>query len=87
MSVKLIKEIITVFESDVVIGYMARRSVIAGIASGIPNGWVICGNIRVPNWIGNYSTRREAREVLQQIRREYNAKLYSLGTSFHQWMH
>lgn len=75
MSIQFIKEVTTVVENGVVIGYMARRSVIAGMAWDIPNGWVICADIRKPSWTGNYATRKAAREVLQHFRRNRHAKL------------
>jgi hypothetical protein len=36
------KEILTVYEDDVVIGYMARVSTIFGCSSDVPDGWCVC---------------------------------------------
>jgi len=53
-------EIKTVYENDICMGFIARRSVIHGMAQEINNGWMFTKYIIAPLWIGNYPTRKRA---------------------------
>jgi hypothetical protein len=56
-----LKEIITVLNhNNMVVGYLARRSVIFGFAQEIPDGYVFTKSIVKPDWQGNYPTKRDA---------------------------
>jgi len=61
------KEIETVAEGDVRIGFRARRSVLYGWAQGIEDDWYVTRDVVDPNWIGGYSTRCKAREALKKL--------------------
>ena len=62
---KYINSIQEVLVNDITIGFIARRSVIVGIALDIPDGWMITRSINPTLWSGNYSTRKEAREAME----------------------
>lgn len=59
-------EILSIFEDNICIGFMARRSVILGLSNEIPDGWMITKDIKNPVWKGNYSIRKKAKEELNQ---------------------
>lgn len=57
------KEILSVFDGDIAIGFIARRHVIYGMNQEVAPGWCIMKPL-VNLWEGNYATRKEAAEAL-----------------------
>ena len=60
-------EIKSVFEDDICIGYIARRSAILRTTKGINDMWMYSPTIVAPMWLGNYLTRKEAIEALNEF--------------------
>lgn len=60
------KEILSIFENGICIGFIARRSVIRGYALDIENGWIVVEDFsNLSEWRGNYLTRKQAISALK----------------------
>jgi len=58
------KDILTVLENDIRVGYICRRHHLFGLSSEIPLGWCVCKDVLSGKWQGNFTTRKEAVKYL-----------------------
>ena len=69
--VQYVNEIKSVFQGNVRIGYIARKSAVMGCVDNIPNGWIAAPEPSyTSNWSGNYKTRKEAIVALKESNQE-----------------
>lgn len=60
-------QIKSIYEGNMRIGFIARRSTIIGCTDSIQDGWMAVEKLSYPPcfWWGNYNTRKEAAEALK----------------------
>ena len=65
------KEVLSVYEGNTSLGFIARRHIIYGIHQNDAPGWCVMRPL-VNLWEGNYKTRKEAGEALQGYGKKRN---------------
>lgn len=58
------REIITIIDNDIVIGFIARRRVVFGVCE-IDHLWCVTHNLCTKGWFGAFPTRKGAIEFLK----------------------